>query len=133
MNSRKAEKIRGLRESRAAIETLHSLWPAAFPNKFKLVKPLTSRAQADIIARTGWSPAYTRGVLQAWKMSRGYCEAVLRENHRVDLNGKPLPETVDERARDDARKQLEAIAVRKARQQEKLKAASASESDGAVS
>jgi sRNA-binding protein len=132
MNGRKAERLRGLRESQAAIETLRSLWPAAFPDKFRLVKPITSRALADIVERTGWTPAYARGVLQAWKMRSAYCEAVLRENLRVDLNGEPLPETVDERARDDARKQLAVIAARKARQQEKLRAASSSQSNGAA-
>lgn len=133
MNDRKAERLRGMRESRAAIETLRSLWPAAFPDKFRLVKPLKSKALADIVGRTGWSPAYARGVLQAWKQRAAYCEAVLRENLRVDLNGEPLSETVDERARDDARKRLTEIAARRARQQEKLKAASISESDAAVS
>jgi len=132
MNSRKAERVRGLKESQSAIETLRSLWPAAFPEKFKLVKPLTSKALADIVGRTGWSSAYARGVLQAWKLRAAYCEAVLRENLRVDLNGKPVSETVDEKARDDARKRLAAIATRKARQQEKLKTAAISKSDDAT-
>jgi sRNA-binding protein len=123
MSSQNTEKLRGLKESRAAIETLRSLWPAAFPDKFRLVKPLKSRALAEIIERTGWTSAYARGVLQAWKMRAAYCEAVLRENLRIDLNGEPLPETIDEKAREQARKQLEVIAARKARQQEKLKVA----------
>jgi sRNA-binding protein len=123
MNGLKAERLRGLRESRAAIETLRSLWPAAFPDKFRLVKPLKSSVVTEIVERTGWTSAYARGVLQAWKLRAAYCEAVLRENLRIDLNGEPLPETVDEKAREQARQQLAIIAARKARQQEKLKVA----------
>jgi sRNA-binding protein len=78
-----------------------------------LVKPLKLRALAEIIERTGWTSAYARGVLQAWKMRAAYCEAVLRENLRVNLNGEPLPETIDEKAREQTRKQLAVIAARK--------------------
>ena len=130
MSDKKAERLRGLKESRVVIETLRALWPAAFPDKFRLVKPLKLRALADIVERTGWTPAYARGVLQGWKLRRAYCEAVLRENFRVDLNGEPVVEAVDEVARAIARKRLAEIAARKAKQEAKLMAASSSQSNG---
>ena len=121
MSTRKQEILRGLRESQASIELLRSLWPAAFPFKFRLVKPLKVGVLKEIAARTGWSYPYASGVLKGWKLRSAYCEAVLRHDRRVNLDGEEVAETVDEEARTLARKQLAAIAARKARQQEKAR------------
>jgi sRNA-binding protein len=119
MSGKNAERLRGLKESRAAIERLRSLWPAAFPAKFKLVKPLKAGAVTEIVERTGWTHDYARGVLQGWKMRAAYCEAVLREPLRIDLNGKPLTAPVDEEARAMARTRLAVLAARQAKEQQR--------------
>jgi hypothetical protein len=132
MSTRKQEILRGFREAQAGIELLRSLWPAAFPLKFRLVKPLKVGVLEEIVARTGWNRAYTSGVLKGWKLRSAYCEAVLRHDRRVSLDGKEVEEAVDEESRALARKRLAAIAARKVRQQEKLRAAAISENDGAA-
>lgn len=123
MSTRKQEILRGLREAQAGIEMLRSLWPAAFPFKFRLVRPLKVGVLEEIVARTGWSYPYASGVLRSWKLRSAYCEAVLRHDRRVNLDGEEVAETVDEESRALARKRLAAVAARKARQQEKLKVA----------
>ena len=90
------EKLRGLKEGRSGIEVLQSLWPAAFPKKSYLVRPLASEIAETIAERTGWSVAYTYGILQAWKLLDRYCEAVLRYDRRWNLDGEETAETVDD-------------------------------------
>jgi hypothetical protein len=51
----------------------------------------------------GWSVPYTLGVLARWKMAPAYCEAVLRYDQRVALDGSPA-ETIDAEAKDLATK-----------------------------
>jgi sRNA-binding protein len=58
-----------------------------------------------------WSLPYTLGVLVGWKMARSYCEAVLRYDQRVALDGSPA-ETIDAEAKDLATKQLARLAAR---------------------
>ena len=106
------ERLSGMKESREAIAKLQSLWPAAFPDKFHRVRPLAAGIIPVIAERTGWSRGYTRGVVHVWKARNAYCEAVLRFEQRFDLNGEPVDQTVEDSAREQARRLL---AVRKAR------------------
>ena len=123
--SYKSERLQGLRESMAGVETLRSLWPLAFPKKSHLVKPLASRVARQVAERTGWSPAYTRGVLQAWKSRSAYCYAVLGNERRSNLDGQEVAEIVDDEARKMARNQLARIAARRAKLEQKKAAAAA--------
>jgi sRNA-binding protein len=59
----------------------------------------------------GWSVPYTLGVLARWKMAPAYCEAVLRYDQRVALDGSPA-ETIDAEAKDLATKQLARLPAR---------------------
>ena len=69
-------------------------------------------ATARIAERTGWSNVYARVVLSVWKARDGYCKAVLRYEHRYDLNGEVTEEIVDDRAREQAQQKLAARAAR---------------------
>ena len=60
-----------------------------------------------------WQLPYTLGVLGSWKMAPGYCEAVLRHDCRIALDGAPA-EMVDAKAKELAAKRLAELAARKA-------------------
>jgi sRNA-binding protein len=114
------ELVRGLRESASGIEMLRSLWPNAFPQKGHLVRPLVSGIIGPIAERTGWSPRYTAGVLQSWKLRRAYCDAVLRYDHRFTLDGEEVADAVvEDTAREQARTQLARITARRRRAEQK--------------
>jgi sRNA-binding protein len=114
--SSESEWLHGLRESAAGIEVLRSLWPNAFPRQWHLVRPLVAGLAGQIAERTGWSPQYTTGVLRGWKLRRAYCEAVLRYDHRFNLDGEEVAEAiVEETAREQARRQLARLAARRAK------------------
>jgi sRNA-binding protein len=72
----------------------------------------------------GWSLPYTLGVLGGWKMAPVYCQAVLRDDQRVALDGAPA-ETVDAEAKDLAAKQLARLAARQTVKKASKAAASA--------
>jgi sRNA-binding protein len=61
----------------------------------------------------GWSHPYTLGVLHLWKMAPVYCQAVVRHDQRIALDGAPV-EAVDAGAKDLAAKRLAELAARKA-------------------
>jgi|SRR5271170_7558406 len=109
-----AEMRRGLAEEQEAIATLCRMWPAAFPKQPGRIRPLGLGIIPRIRAATGWSRAYTRGVLTAWRSRGGYCEAVLRYERRYDLTGVETRQTVDVWARAKARKRLALLAARRA-------------------
>jgi len=118
--SRGSEWLQGLKESAAGIEVLRSLWPRAFPQKGHLVRPLSPGLVGPIAERTGWSHRYTRGVLQGWKQRRAYCEAVLQYDHRWNLDGEEIADAaVEEGSREQARRQLAAIAARRLRAEQR--------------
>jgi hypothetical protein len=73
-------------EARQAIELLRARWPNAFPTKPQEVRPLVS-VTAELKAALGWSNAYAKGVLHAWKARESYCRAVLTYSRRIDLDG----------------------------------------------
>jgi sRNA-binding protein len=119
----KKERLRGMKEGRSGVEALQSLWPLAFPKKSHLVRPLSSGIVEKIVERTGWNPAYTRGVLQSWKMRDRYCEAVLRYDRRSNLDGEETAETVSDIARKMARERLATLAARRLKREQERAAA----------
>ena len=119
--------IRGMKESRDSIAQLRSIWPAAFPAKSDLVRPLALRLISVIAARMGWGHWYARGVLRGWKARDAYCNAVLRHGQRFNLDGEPVDEVVDDEAKELARQQLARNAKRRIKNGERaaqLKASS---------
>jgi sRNA-binding protein len=121
--TRRKDVLRGLRESRTAVLTLQQHWPAAFPTKAHLTRPLASGIIPVIAASTGWSAAYTRGVLLGWKRRAAYCQSVLREQYRYDLDGVASLQCVDDGARAQAMEQLARMRQAELRRLEKKKAA----------
>ncbi len=61
-----ADRLRGVKEARTAIEALKAKWPAIF-NDPKNIKPLASSVLSQVAAALGWSFGYTRGVFHVWK------------------------------------------------------------------
>ena len=108
-----ADRLRGIKEARTAIEALKAKWPAIF-NDPKNIKPLASSVLPQVAAALGWSFGYTRGVFHVWKSRNDYCRAVLRDSVRVHLDGSPSEEVVDDRAREMAKAQLDKNAARNA-------------------
>jgi sRNA-binding protein len=106
------ERARGVREARRQLAILREKWPAAFPVQHQDVRPLSIGAAHEISATMGWPFPYTLGVLGSWKMSPIYCQAVLRYDQRVGLDGVP-GEAVDLKARDLAAKRLAELSARK--------------------
>ena len=123
MTTRKAQSLQGLKESGQAIALLQEKWPRAFPKKYSIVKPLARSVKEAIVAGTGWNKDYTYGVLAAWKARMAYCDAVLRETVRIDIDGNATDEVVDDTSRAQAAQQrqqvLEARRRREARQASK--------------
>jgi len=108
-----ADRLRGVKEARTAIEVLKVKWPAIF-NDPKTIKPLASSVLSQVAAALGWSLGYTRGVFHVWKSRNDYCRAVLRDSVRIHLDGSPSEEVVDDRAREMAKAQLDKNAARNA-------------------
>jgi sRNA-binding protein len=60
-----------------------------------------------VAERLGWTRWYARGVLLGWKARYAYCNAVLGQGHRYNLDGEPVvEEAIDDKARQMARQQL---------------------------
>jgi sRNA-binding protein len=120
MITRKTKNLQGLKESAKAIALLQEKWPDAFPKKYGAVKPLARSVKQAIVAGTGWNKDYAHGVLVAWKSRMAYCDAVLRDATRIDIDGNATDEAVDDTSRalaEQKRKQtLEARRRRAARQ-----------------
>jgi sRNA-binding protein len=107
------ERARGKKEARQQLASLRERWPLAFPAKNQEVRPLSIGAAREIAAAMGWQLPYTLGVLGSWKMEPAYCEAVLRYDQRITLDGAPA-EMVEAKARDLASKRLAELAAGKA-------------------
>src|SRR3954471_6383295 len=117
MTERKAQRLRGLKESAKAIALLQEKWPRAFPKKYGAVKPLARSVKEAIVADTGWHKDYTYGVLAAWKSRLAYCDAVLRDAARIDIDGNATDEVVDDTGRamaEQKRKQVLEVRHRRA-------------------
>jgi sRNA-binding protein len=108
------ERKRGAVESRERVNSLRERWPLAFPIARADVRPLAIGSHEVIADAMGWGVAFTLGVLAVWKGSPSYCESVLRDQ-RINLDGSPSGEEVDERAKDMATKQLAKFKAKKAR------------------
>ncbi len=122
----KSEKKRGYEEGGQKIELLRAKWPKAFPAKSHEVRPLTNGAQQAMVEEFGWSPDYARAVLTVWKLRPAYCNAILRYPTRINLDGSPSGEEIDDAARATATKRLEERAARQARklaEQQRLRVA----------
>jgi sRNA-binding protein len=99
MKTPKAQRLQGLKESAQAIALLQEKWSRAFPKKYATVKPLARSVKGAVVAGMDWDPYYTSGVLAAWKSRLAYCDAVLRDAIRVDIDGKATDEVVDDTSR----------------------------------
>ena len=109
----KSEKKRGYEEGGQKIELRRR--GKAFPAKSHEVRPLTNGAQQAMVEEFGWSPDYARAVLTVWKLRPAYCNAILRYPTRINLDGSPSGEEIDDAARATATKRLEERAARQAR------------------
>ncbi|MGO9768041.1 MAG: ProQ/FINO family protein [Roseiarcus sp.] len=109
----KVDQLRGLKESRAQIEVLKAKWPSIF-NDPKNVRPLAGSVLPQVATALGWSNGYTRGVFKVWKSRNAYCRAVLCYSVRINLDGSPSDETVNDRDRELAKATLDQNAVRNA-------------------
>jgi sRNA-binding protein len=118
------ERNRGAKESRQQLAVLREKWPLAFPSKHQDVRPLAVGAAREIATAMGWPLPYTLGVLVGWKMAPVYCQAVLRCDQRIALDGSPA-EAIDAEAKDLAAKRLARLAAREAAKKATKAAASA--------
>ena len=116
-SAHRIERGRGTREWRQHFAALRENWPLAFPARPEDIRPLAVGAAGNIAALMGWSLPYTLGVLSPWKMAPAYCEAVLRHDRRIALDGSPAEE-VGPKARELAATQLARVAARKAAKNE---------------
>ena len=107
-----ADRLRAVKEARTQIETLKAKWPDIFSDL--KTKPVASSVLPQVAAALGWRPGYARGVFQVWKSRNAYCRAVLRNSIRVNLDGSPSGEVVDDEAREMAKAQLDKNAARNA-------------------
>ena len=106
-----ADRLRGVKEARTAIEVLKAKWPAIF-NDPKTIKPLASSVLSQVAAALGWSLGYTRGVFHVWKSRNDYCRAVLRfrprPSRRLAKRGgcrRPSPRNGESSTRHECRAQ----------------------------
>jgi sRNA-binding protein len=86
--------------SKSVVETRARLSDtSAFPKKYGAVKPLARSVKEAVVAGMDWDPYYTSGVLAAWKSRLAYCDAILRDTIRVDIDGNATDEVVDDTSR----------------------------------
>jgi sRNA-binding protein len=119
MTIRKAQSLQGLKESAKAIALLQEKWPRAFPKKYGAVKPLARSVKEAIIAGTSWNKNYTYGVLAAWKSRMAYCDAILRDTVRIDIDGNATDEVVNDESRTQAEQQRQQIIEARRRRAER--------------
>jgi sRNA-binding protein len=112
-SSNRIERDHGVKEARQQMTLLREKWPLAFPLNDQDIRPLAIGSTREIAAEMSWSLPYTLGVLWSWKMAPVYCEAVIRYDQRITLDGAPA-EPVEAQAKDMASKRLAQLAARKA-------------------
>jgi sRNA-binding protein len=122
LSFRKIERKRGLKESREQIKILQDRWPEGFPTQAAKVRPLASGTAKTIAEALGRSLPYAAAVLMVWKSRTAYCTAVLRYPTRINLDGSPSTEEVDEQARGLAKERLAVLASREPRTPKKTDA-----------
>jgi hypothetical protein len=106
------ERSRGIKEAQQQLATLREKWPLAFPIRDQDVRPLAIGVARDIAAAMSWTLAYTLGVLASWKMTPVYCQAILRYDERIAIDGATAG-AVDAEAKDMAAKRLAELATQK--------------------
>ncbi len=126
--NKKAERARGFKDGFQKFELLRAKWPKAFPLKSHEIRLLANSASQGLIDEFGWSVGYATGVLAAWKMRYSYCQAILRYPTRINLDGSASNEEVNDNSREQAKRQIENHAARRAKkaeraEQDKLRAA----------
>jgi len=114
----RAEHNRGKKDSRQQLAALRERWPLAFPINVQDARPLAKNVAREIAEAMDWSHGYALGVLSSWKLAAVYCQAVLRHEHRVALDGT-LAEPVEPEAKALAAKRLDTLAARKATKEAK--------------
>jgi sRNA-binding protein len=119
MTPRKAQRLQGLKESRKAIAILQEKWPRAFPKKYSAVKPLARSVTEAIVAGIGWNRDYTYGVLGVWKSRLAYCDAILRDAIRIDIDGNATDEVVDDTSRAMAEQKRKQVLETRHRREER--------------
>ncbi len=124
------ERQRGFRDAPEQIKLLQEKWPKAFPGKPQQVRPLASGITRIIAETLGWSPPYTRAVIEKWKQRNAYCRAILAFHKRLTLDGEESEEEVDDTARSNA-KQIMDKRAEKRLQEEAAKRAQAAEETAA--
>jgi sRNA-binding protein len=129
MTTPKAEQKRGYQEGSHKIELLRATWPKAFPAKSHEVRPLASGAIKAVVEAFGWTSPYARAVLMVWKVRPAYCQAILRNTHRINLDGSASDEEIDDEARAMAKERLEKITARRAKDAEKSRPATVARED----
>src|SRR5579862_8350881 len=113
MSEYKDETNRGYQEASRQFEMLRQKWSAAFPTKSHQVRPLVTSATETLVDTFGWSKAYARAILRAWKFRRAYCRAVLVYPRQINLDGSDSGVEVDDAARTEAREQLARIEAKR--------------------
>ncbi len=116
----KNETKRGYEEASKQFELLRAKWPLASPRAPDAVRPLASGGASILAEAFGWSDAYARAVLVVWKLRDTYCRAVLAYSQRINLDGTPSAEYVNDEARRKAKEQLDRIAAHKAKKAIKM-------------
>ncbi len=107
-------KLRNLEETLADLELLQQHFPRAFPPKGKaVVKPLQVNIAPkleDALKQQGCELGVSRikRVLGFWCSRKFYLKAIIREQHRVDLNGQII-EDVTEAEKASAQAKVESI------------------------
>ena len=119
MTIRKSQSLQGLKESAKAIALLQEKWPRAFPKKYGAVKSLARSVKEAIVAGTGWNKNYTNGVLTAWKSRMAYCDAILRDTVRIDIDANATDEVVNDGSRTQAEQQRQQIIEARRRRTER--------------
>jgi len=110
--ARLVEHTRGIKESREPWPALRERWPAAFPKDDRKLRPLANVVN-PVAEAMGGTGSFTHGVLKGWKLSAAYCRAVLWHKERINLDGSPSGEMVDDEARKLAAARLVSIKAKR--------------------
>jgi len=120
--NKEAETKRGYQEAFRQFNVLRMTWPQAFPADPLNVRPLAGQGARMVADALGWSYPYARAVLRVWKGRDAYCRAILSHPQRINFDGTPSGEDVDDAARAQAKAQLDKIAERVVKKAGKLRA-----------
>lgn len=77
---------------KAIIRELIALFPNCFTSDPALIKPLRMNIHVDILKRAEFRRRSLWAALGIYTSSPHYLEAILRETHRIDIDGNPIEE-----------------------------------------